>query len=208
MRTDDCPGTHNPALAVTDRTRADPAVDFVLKRLAAFDTRLLEWIRIYPMTANQHEPLLSGDCPPATLSNCWLPRERHQGLEPPLPRHMYRIKVNIWLEGDYPVNERGWGRVPARLLQKRNPARGYSTRGLCEWRYPDRLCATVHALARAIFVFLADTRQIEQNQSKSNASAWGHKWSIAWLKQNGHLDAAASLSAQLVQWTLIQGKSI
>ena len=199
---------HTPALSVTDRTSAAPAVDYVLERLAAFDTRLLEWIRIYPMTANQHEPLLSSDCPPATLSNCWLPRERHHGQETTLPRHMYRIKVNIWLDGDYPVSERGWGRVPARLLQQRNPARGFSTRGLCEWRYPDRLCATVHALARAIFLFLADTRQVEQNPSKSNASAWGHKWTITWLQKNGQATEAAALSAQLVQWTLIQGKSI
>jgi hypothetical protein len=198
----------NPALSVTDRTGADPAIDFILMRLAAFDTRLLEWIRVYPMTTNQHEPLLSDDYPPVTLSNCWLPRERYSGQEIPLPRHMYRIKVNIWLSDDYPVTERGWGRVPARLLQQRNPARGYSTRGLCEWRYPDRLCATVHALARAIFVFLADTGQVEQNPSKSNASAWGHKWSIAWLRGNGQADAAAALSSQLVQWSLIQGKSM
>jgi len=198
----------NSALSVTDRTGADPAVDHVLARLAAFDTRLLEWIRIYPMTANQHEPLISGDCPPATLSNCWLPRERHTGAEAPQRRHMYRIKVNVWMESDYPATERGWGRVPARLLQRRNPARGMTTRGLCEWRYPDRPCATVHALARAIFVYLADTRQVGQNPSKSNATAWAHKWTIAWLKQNGQLDAAADLSAQLVQWTLIQGRSI
>ena len=151
----------NSALSITDRTRADPAVDFVLGRLAGFDTRLLEWIRIYPMTANQHEPLLDADHPPATLSNCWLPRERHTGQGIPQPRHMYRIKVNIWLDGDYPATERGWGRVPARLLQQRNPAKGLTTRGLCEWRYPDRLCATVHALARAIFVYLADTHQLE-----------------------------------------------
>jgi len=197
----------NSALSVSDRTRADPAVDFVLARLAAFDTRLLEWIRIYPMTANQHEPLLSGDCPPATLSNCWLPRERYAGHEIPQRRHMYRIKVNIWLESDYPATERGWGRVPARLLQQRNPAKGLTTRGMCEWCYPDRLCATVHALARACFVFLADTRQIEQSPSKSNATAWGHKWSIAWLRENGQAAAAAALSTQLVQWTLIQSKA-
>jgi hypothetical protein len=94
------------------------------------------------------------------------------------------------------------------LLQQRNPAKGFTTRGICEWHYPDRLCATVHALARACFVFLADTRQVEQNPSRSNASAWGHKWTIAWLKDNGQAAAAADLSAQLVQWTLIQGKSI
>jgi hypothetical protein len=197
---------HHSALSVTDRTRAAPAVDYVLARLAAFDTRLLEWIRVYPMTANQHEPLLSGDCPPATLSNCWLPRERYAGAEMPQRRHMYRIKVNIWLDGDYPATERGWGRVPARLLQQRNPAKGLTTRGICEWCYPDRLCATVHALARASFVFLADTRQVDQNPSKSNATAWGHRWSIAWLKKNGQAAAAAALSAQLVQWTLIQSK--
>jgi hypothetical protein len=199
---------HNSAPLVTDRTRADPAVEYVLARLAAFDTRLLEWIRIYPMTANQHEPLLSGDCPPATLSNCWLPRERYSGTEMPQRRHMYRIKVNVWLDGEYPAAERDWGRVPARLLQQRNPARGLTTRGICEWRYPDRLCATVHALARASFVFLADTRQVKQNPSKSNASAWGHSWAITWLKQNGQTRAAAALSAQLVQWTLIQSQAI
>jgi len=199
---------HHSALSITDRTRADPAVDYVLARLETFDTRLLEWIRLYPMTANQHEPLISGDCPPVTLSNCWLPRERYAGPEIPQRRHMYRIKVNVWLDGDYPATERGWGRVPARLLQQRNPARGLTTRGLCEWRYPDSLCATVHALARAIFVYLADTRQVGQNPSKSNATAWGHKWAIAWLKQNGQPDAAATLSAQLVQWTLIQGRSV
>ena len=199
---------HHSALSITDRTGADPAVDYVLARLEAFDTRLLEWIRLYPMTANQHEPLISGDCPPVTLSNCWLPRERYAGPEIPQRRHMYRIKVNVWLDGDYPATERGWGRVPARLLQQRNPARGLTTRGLCEWRYPDSLCATVHALARAIFVYLADTRQVGQNPSKSNATAWGHKWAIAWLKQNGQPDAAATLSAQLVQWTLIQGRSV
>jgi hypothetical protein len=199
---------HNSNPSLTDRTGADPAVDYILERMAAYDVRLLEWIRIYPMTANQHEPLLSDDCPPATLSHCWLPRERYSGPEMPQPRHMYRIKVNVWLDGDYPATERGWGRVPARLLQQRNPARGMTTRGICEWRYPDRLCATIHALGRALFIFLADTGQIDLNPSKSNATAWGHKWSIAWLKKNGQTAAAAALSAQLVQWTLIQGRSI
>jgi hypothetical protein len=121
---------------------------------------------------------------------------------------MYRIKVNVWLGCDYPATERGWGRTPARLLQQRNPARGMTTRGICEWQYPDRQCATVHALARALFLFLADTRQLEQSPSKSNATAWGHKWTITWMQQNGQTAAAAALSAQLVQWTLIQGKCL
>jgi hypothetical protein len=66
----------------------------------------------------------------------------------------------------------------------------------------------VHALARALFLFLADTRQLEQSPSKSNATAWGHKWTITWMQQNGQTAAAAALSAQLVQWTLIQGKCL
>lgn len=197
------PGRHDPPLAVSDRTGAAPVVDYILGRLAPFDTRLLQWIRIYPMTANQHEPLVSGERPPFTLSNCWLPRERHAGAAPPQPRHMYRIKVNVWLDGDYPATECGWGRVPARPLRRRDPAT-LTTRGLCEWRYPDRLCATVHALARALFVYLADTHQLDQRPSASNASAWGHKWAVAWLKDNGQAAAATDLSAQLVQWTLIQ----
>jgi len=195
------------ALAVTDRTAATPAVDYVLERLGTFDTRLLEWIRIYPMTATQHEAVHGGERPPLTLSNCWLPRERHEGPEPPRPCHMYRIKVNVWLEGEYPASECGWGRVPARPLRPRNPYSALTTRGLCEWCYPDSLCATVHALARAIFIFLADTRQLDLNPSASNASAWGHRWAVSWLKGNGQAAAAESLSTQLVQWSLIQSKT-
>jgi len=197
---------HDVVLALTDRTGAASAVDYVLGRLSHFDTRLLEWIRIYPMTAKQHSPQISGDRPPLTLSHCWLPRERHTGAGPPLPPHMYRIKVNVWMDGEYPATERGWGRVPARPLRPSNPYSPLTTRGECEWCYPDRLCATVHALARAIFIFLADSHQVDQNPSASNASTWAHQWTIAWLQENGQEEAVKPLATQLVQWTLIQSK--
>lgn len=197
----------DPVLSVRDRTEASAAVDFILDKLALYDTGLLDWIRIYPMTEEQHKPRIPGDCPPATLSVCWPPRERYVDTGPPLSRHKYRIKVNVWQGMDYPALERGWGRVPAQPLRRRRGARQrYTTRGLCEWRYPDRQSATVHALARAIFLFLAETRQTGQPPSNSNASAWGHRWAVEWLQANGQQSAAEALAAQLVQWYLIQSK--
>ncbi|MDH3527563.1 MAG: hypothetical protein OEM43_08705 [Gammaproteobacteria bacterium] len=199
----------NPVLSVRDRTAAPAAVDFILDKLAAYDTHLLDWIRIYPMTEEQHKPRIAGDFPPVTLSVCWPPRERYVGTGAPLPEHKYRIKVNVWQGGDYPALERDWGRVPARPLRRRRGVRQrYTTRGMCEWRHPDSLSATVHALARAIFLFLADTRQTDQHPSNSNASAWGHRWAVEWLHANGQRSAAESLAAQLVQWYLIQSKGI
>lgn len=199
----------DPVLSVRDRTDAAAAVDFVLDKLAAYDTRLLDWIRVYPMTEEQHKPHISGECPPATLSVCWPPREPYAGNGPARPEHKYRIKVNIWQGTDYPAIERDWGRVPARPLRRRRGERQrYTTRGLCEWYYPDRLSATVHALARAAFLFLSDTRQTDQRPSHSNASAWGHRWVVEWLQNTGQRPAAESLAAQLVQWYLIQSKGM
>ncbi len=199
----------DPVLPVRDRTDASAAVGFILDKLAVYDTGLLDWIRIYPMTEEQHKPRIAGDCPPPTLSVCWPPRERYVGSGPPLSRHKYRIKVNVWQGAGYPALERGWGRVPARPLRRRRGARQrYTTRGPCEWCYPDRRSATVHALARAIFLYLADTRQTEQQPSNSNASAWGHRWAVEWLHTNGQDSAAQVMAAQLVQWYLIQSKGM
>lgn len=194
--------------AIRDRTNAPAAVDFILDKLSGYDLSLLDWVRIYPMTDKQHLPVIRGDCPPLTLSTCWSPRDRSLPEGPPLPRHKYRIKVNIWQGKDYPAIEHGWGRVPARPLRRRGPRERFSTRGVCEWSYPDRLSATIHALARAIFLFLADTRQLGETPSNSNASAWGHRWAVEWLHENGQQAEAEAMSAQLVKWHLIQSKGV
>ena len=197
----------NPVLSIRDRTDAPTAVAFILDKLAAYDTHLLDWVRVYPMTEEQHKPRIADDYPPVTLSVCWPPRERYLGAGPLRSEHKYRIKVNVWQGIDYPALERDWGRVPARpLRRRRNAKQRFTTRGMCEWSYPDRFSATVHALARALFLFLADTRQTDQQPSNSNASAWGHRWVVEWLHTQGQQAAAEALAAQLVQWYLIQSK--
>lgn len=196
----------NPAVPVHDRTNAPAVVDFLHKKLSGYDTCLLDWIRIYPMTEQQHQPQLSGERPPVTLSTCWPPRETWLDCDKPQARHKFRIKVNIWQGEDYPARELNWGRIPARPIRRRSVAERYTTRGLCEWSYPDRLAATVHALTRALFLFLAQTHQIEQPPSNSNASTLGHRWAIEWLRKHGQAAAAEVLSVQLVKWYLIQSK--
>ena len=191
---------------VHDRTNVPAVVDFLCDKLAGYDTHLLDWIRIYPMTDQQHQPRLSSERPPVTLSTCWPPRETWLDCEIPQARHKFRIKVNIWQGKDYPAMEHNWGRVPARPIRRRNVQERYTTRGLCEWSYPDRLAATVHALTRALFLFLAQTHQIEQPPSNSNASTLGHRWVIEWLRNHGQAAAAEVMSAQLVKWYLIQSK--
>jgi hypothetical protein len=196
-------------LSIRDRTDAPAAIDFILDKLAIYDTRLMDWIRVYPMTEEQHKPRIAADYPPVTLSICWPPRECYPGTGPLLSEHKYRIKVNVWQGMDYPALERDWGRVPAHPLRRRRGAlQRYTTRGICEWSYPDRLSATVHALARAMFLFLADTRQTDLHPSHSNASAWGHRWAVEWLHASGQRSDAEALAAQLVQWYLIQSKGL
>jgi hypothetical protein len=124
----------------------------------------------------------------------------------PQPENMYRIKVNVWQGADYPAEESNWGRIPPRPIRRRSIPDRYTTRGICRWSYPDRLAATVHALARPMFLYLAGTRQLPQNPSDSNASAWGHRWLVEWLRGNGQQNEAEAVAAQLVQWTLIQSK--
>jgi len=193
---------------INDRTDAGDAIAFVLGKLDGYDMRLLDWVRVYPMTDTQHQPAVSGESAPATLSTCWTPRSALSADETPQPRHMYRIKVNVWQGPDYPAMERNWGRVPPIPIRRRSIPDRYTTRGLCEWSYPDRLAATVHALARPMFLFLAHTRQVAENPSNSNASAWGHRWVVEWLRQHGQAHAAETLAAQLVQWTLIRSKGL
>jgi hypothetical protein len=159
------------------------------------------------MTELQHKPPPGSGCPPVTLSTCWKPRENHVS-EPPRPEHMYRIKVNVWQGADYPAEESHWGRIPPRPIRRRSIPDRYTTRGLCKWCYPDRLTATVHALGRAFFLYLAGTRQLVANPSHSNASAWGHRWAAEWLRRQGREDDAEALIAQLMQWTLIQSRWI
>jgi len=198
----------NPALEVTDRTDARDAIAFVQHKLAGYDLRLLDWVRISPMTPAQHVPEPGGSIPPVTLSTCWQPRKRETAGTPVRPEHMYRIKVNVWQEADYPAEEMHWGRIPAIPIRRRSIPDRYTTTGLCRWGYPDRLAATVHALARPLFLYLANTRQVPIEASESNASAWGHRWLAEWLRARGQQREAADLLSQLMQWTLIQSKGL
>ena len=195
-------------LVISDRTDAREAVEFVCGKLVDYDLHLLDWVRLYPMTEAQHHSQLEGECPPVTLSTCWKPREICTTSNPPLPQHKYRIKVNVWQGNDYPAEESNWGRIPPRPIRRRSIPDRYTTRGLCRWRYPDRMAATVHALARPIFLYLAGTRQLPQNPSDSNASAWGHRWAVDWLRSRHQEAAAEDLVSQLMQWTLIQSQGL
>ena len=58
------------ALVINDRTDAQEAVEFVCDKLGGYDLRLLDWVRLYPMTEAQHHSQLDGECPPLTLSTC------------------------------------------------------------------------------------------------------------------------------------------
>ena len=195
------------SIDVTDRTDAGDAVGFVLDKMSGYDLHLLDWVRLSPMTDTQHKPQPGGDSPMVTLSTCWKPRDSH-AAEPPRPEHMYRIKVNVWQGAGYPAEESNWGRIPPRPIRRRSIPDRYTTRGICKWRYPDRKTATVHALSRAFFLYLAETRQLQQNPSNSNASAWGHRWAADWLRSHGQESDAEELLAQLMQWTMIQSKGI
>ena len=196
------------AADISDRTDASDAIDFLLGKLDGYETRLLDWVRVYPMTDTQHQPHHSGEPAPATLSICWTPRDPLDGNGLVQAQHMYRIKVNVWQGADYPAKERNWGRVPPIPIRRRNIPDRYTTCGLCEWSYPDRMAATVHALARPLFLFLAHTRQLAQNPSNSNASAWAHRWVVEWLRKHGQQGAAEAMASQLVKWTLIQSKGL
>ena len=193
---------------VTDRTDAEEAVVFVRNKLSGYDLQLLDWVRLYPMTEAQHQSQLSGECPPVTLSTCWKPRDMATSSGPPLPRHKYRIKVNVWQGNDYPAEESNWGRIPPRPIRRRSIPDRYTTRGLCRWRYPDRMVATVHGLARPLFLYLAGTRQLPHQPSDSNASAWGHRWAVEWLRYRHQQRDAEPMIAQLMQWTLIQSQRL
>ncbi len=194
------------AFAVTDRTDAPDAIGFVLDKLSVYDMHLLDWVRLSPMTDSQHQLHLNSELPPVTLSTCWTPREDDMDADPPLPQNLYRIKINVWQGSDYPAEETNWGRIPPRPIWRRSIPDRYTTRGLCTWSYPDRLAATVHALGRALFLYLANTRQLSLNPSASNASAWGHRWAAEWLRRHGQEHDAEAMIAQLMQWTLIQSK--
>ena len=199
---------HDTALVVTDTTNAGAAIAFVQHKLAGYDLRLLHWVRVSPMTRAQHVPEPGGQIPPVTLSTCWKPRDNRTDIPSPRPEHMYRIKVNVWQGADYPAEEMHWGRVPAFPIRRRSIPDRYSTLGLCRWCYPDRLAATVHALARPLFLYLASTRQVRQEASESNASAWAHRWLAEWLQGHGQRTEAEALISQLMQWTLIQSKGL
>ena len=66
----------------------------------------------------------------------------------------------------------------------------------------------MHALSRAFFLYLANTGQVQQNPSNSNASAWAHRWAAGWLRSHGQDSDAEAMVAQLMQWTLIQSKGM
>jgi len=68
--------------------------------------------------------------------------------------------------------------------------------------------ATVHGLARPLFLYLASTRQVPLNPSDSNASAWGHRWAVEWLRDRHQEREAEAMITQLMQWTLIQSQGL
>ncbi|MEQ8493712.1 MAG: hypothetical protein RLW42_05755, partial [Gammaproteobacteria bacterium] len=142
---------------VIDKVGMPHVTNFIGDRLAAFDTRLLDWIKLLPLN---RKVLLHGACHYPFRRDV-----RAGGWE-----HGYRIRASVNVEMPPPFSYVHWARIPAP-----GSRRGWRS-GEFEFRFADLEECAVHTLAHECFHFLADSAQLDERNTEANANWWADAW--------------------------------
>jgi hypothetical protein len=142
---------------IIDKVGMPHVLNFVTAKLAQYDTRRLDWIKLLPLNRKE---LLHGACHfpyrEDPQSEVWV--------------HGYRIRASVNIEQAPPFTYLHWGRVES----SRNP-RGWIS-GEQEFQFSDLEECAIHTLAHECFHFLADSRQVAERNTEANANWWADRW--------------------------------
>jgi len=142
---------------IIDKVSMPHILQFVLGKLAAFDTARLESIKLLPLN---RKAILHGCC----IYPC---RMRLRGN---LVERGYRLRASVNVELSPPYEYQHWGRIPS------NSHRQGWYSGAVTFRFRDLEECALHTLAHECFHFLSHSKQVTLKNTEANANWWADQW--------------------------------
>ena len=143
--------------AVIDKVSMPHVLGFITGKLAEFDTTMLEWIKLLPLSG---KAILHGCCTYPVRSR---PRARSF-------KSGYRIRASVNVELAPPYVYSHWGRIPSADFKQ-----GWYS-GEQSFVFHDLEECAVHTLAHECFHFLSHTKQISLKNTEANANWTADRW--------------------------------
>ena len=140
-----------------DRISMPHVMQFIHDKLAEFDTRLIEWIKLLPLNK---KAILHGCCTYPLRSQ---PRARRF-------KSGYRLRASVNTELSPPYIYQHWGRIPSREYKQ-----GWYS-GAVVYRFDDLEECALHTLAHECFHFLSHSKQVRHKNTEANANWWADQW--------------------------------
>ena len=147
----------NTSFTIIDKVFMPQVTQFICHKLAAFDTSLIEWIKLLPLNK---KAILHGCCvyPVRTA-----PRAQQF-------KSGYRLRASVNIELPPPYVYEHWGRIPSN-----NYKQGWYS-GAKLFRFDDLEECAVHTLAHECFHFLSHSKQVRHKNTEANANWWADQW--------------------------------
>ena len=140
---------------VIDKVGMPHVLDYINRRLDAYDTAVLDWVKLLPLNKTT---LLHGEC---TFPGETPGRQN---------KHGYRIRASVNVVLAPPFTYEHWGRIPS-ATRKQGWYSGEQT-----FHFDDIEECAVHTLSHECFHFLADAGQVDIRNTEANANWWGDQW--------------------------------
>ncbi len=144
-------------LRVIDKVGMPHVMLFITEKLAEFDTKSVEWIKLLPLKKNT---LLHGEC-----KFPYKGATKNSKLD-----SGYRIRASVNVMMCPPFSFAHWGREyfdTANIAWKSVEKKFY---------FEDLEECAVHTLAHECFHFLSDSGQVKEKNYEANANWWGDLW--------------------------------
>ena len=144
-------------LKIIDKVNMPHVLAFICEKLADYDIRQLEWIKLLPLYKKE---ILHGACTYPVLSE-------------PCSNYLksgYRIRASVNVEAAPPYEYEHWGRIPSNTHRQ-----GWYS-GAQIFRFNDLEECAVHTLAHECFHFLSHSKQVKYKNTEANANWWADKW--------------------------------
>lgn len=150
---------------IIDKVNMPHVMAFICQKLADYDTRLLEWVKLLPLYKKE---ILHGSC--AYPVACG-PRSHNL-------KSGYRLRASVNVEAVPPFEYEHWARIPS------NDYRQGWYSGAKLFRFEDLEECAVHTLAHECFHFLSHSKQVKYKNTEANANWWADQW-LADFSKNG-----------------------
>lgn len=150
---------------VIDKVSMPHVLDFICKKLAAYDTTTVEWVKLLPL---RKKAILHGCCAYPVRSD---PHARSsENSSKNSFKSGYRLRASVNVEAPPPFVYQHWGRIPSN-----NHKQGWYS-GARLFRFDDLEECAVHTLAHECFHFLSHSRQLQHKNTEANANWWADQW--------------------------------